>query len=158
MVRALRVGWAAAGGVGLSEADVVAAFFPDLTYVHLSCEDQARQALRWYAVTHPGSDSRCVPDYQEVRWLETLVSRYERSSQAHFRLHALAPISVRYEDLRERPGALQHIVSSLGLQGAVEVPWPPAPDVEEMVETWHGPYSEVRSELSRKVGDRAAGR
>jgi LPS sulfotransferase NodH len=155
MVRALRVGWADSGGVGQSDADVVAAFFPHLAYIHLSCEDKARQALRWYAEMHPGSDSRAVPDYQEVRWRETLIERHERSWRAYFRVHALAAAFTRYEDLREHPAqTLQPILVSLGLNAAVGDLRPPRSHLDETVDAWHGPYSESRIRLSSKVGDR----
>jgi LPS sulfotransferase NodH len=155
MVRALRVGWADSAGAGRSDANVVADFFPHLSYIHLSCEDKARQALRWYAEMHPEPDSRAGPDYQEVRWRETLIERHERSWRAYFRVHALTAAFTRYEDLREHPvQTLQTILVSLGLKAAVGEVWPPSSHLEETIDGWYGPYSESRFRLSSKVGDR----
>src|SRR6202050_5177037 len=125
LVRMARAALVGNDGASCTDAEAVAAWFPNVRYVHLRCRDTTRQALRWYASLHPellgggrsgGLGHTPAPDFQEVRWLETLVLQHERSWQTYFHLHGIVPEMVEYEQFHERSDeTVGAIIETLGL-------------------------------------------
>lgn len=147
----------------LSDADVISAWFPRARYLHLRSADTARQALRWYAARHPRLPSRRsgapIPDYQEVRWLETIVVRQSRSWQAFFDIHGIDPQVIEYNDLRTRQSETAGaILTSLGLAASPRKFSDDLPDgpIDRRAEAWLEPYRQARPRLSTVVGVRSA--
>jgi LPS sulfotransferase NodH len=149
-----------------SDAGVLDQWFPHPRYVHIYCSDTARQALRWYSVLHDarraGAAARVQePDFQEVRWLETLIERHNRGWSAYFRIHAIDALMIEFEEFRAQPQATTAgIVSALGLTASstpTASPWPDTP-VEGRSELWLDRYLKMRNRLSRTVGVRRKSR
>jgi LPS sulfotransferase NodH len=133
-----------------NDADVIARWFPHARYLHLVAGDRARQALRWYATINRGATS---PNFQQVRWLETLIGRHDRSWITYFRVHGIAVETVRYEDLQARPHeALSALVASLGLSGLAvtgdEVPV--ASRLDRRADEWFAEYRALRPQLGSR--------
>ena len=166
LVRMARAALVANDGVSCTDAEAVAASFPNVRYVHLRCRDTTRQALRWYAGLHPEllSGRRSgefgpgpVPDLQEVRWLDTLVLQQERSWQTYFHLHGIVPEVVEFEQFQERPDeTVGAIVETLGLSiSSSPTTNRTSPDRHDASDMWLGQYSAARDQLSATIGIRS---
>ncbi len=167
LVRMARAALVATGGPSCSDAEAVAAWFPDARYVHLRCDDAARQALRWYAAMHPeagddggrpGPGGGPVPDFQEVRWLESMILRHDHSWESYFGVHGIVALPVEFEQLAERPvETVGDVLASLGLTPATPVAPEPFGDWGRIgsSEVWLDRYLEVREAMEATVGIRA---
>ena len=166
LVRMARAALVGNDGASCTDAEAVAAWFPNVRYVHLRCRDTTRQALRWYASLHPellgggrsgGLGHTPAPDFQEVRWLETLVLQHERSWQTYFHLHGIVPEMVEYEQFHERSDeTVGAIIETLGLSvlsGSARNR--PSPDRHHASDLWPGQYLAVRDQLSATIGIRS---
>lgn len=148
------------------DPSIVAAWFPAPSYLWLRSRDARAQALRWYASRHlpiaRGQVGR-GPDFQEVRWLESVASRQDKAWETHFRIHRIEPTVVWQEDLADSP---VETVRSAGLTlgwdlgnfeeiepGESEVS---PSEVERVAEEWAGSYRSARRKLSSIVGARVA--
>ncbi|MGO9560474.1 MAG: Stf0 family sulfotransferase [Acidimicrobiales bacterium] len=155
-----------ADGRAMLDPEVLAASFPNPSYVWVQCSNAATQALRWYVSRHPelaqtdlGALSGAAPgaDFQEVRWLESAVLRQEKGWETYFAIHGITPVVVSSEDLAAEPVAeAVRVVKRLGYEpselpiskGATE-------EIEAAVGRLAEPYRRARSRLSSAVGVRA---
>jgi LPS sulfotransferase NodH len=149
-----------------SDADAVAALFPNTRYLHVRARDTPRQALRWYAAQHPElldgsgalSPGRITrPDFQEVRWLEALIDRQEQAWIKYFDVHGIVAHIVDYEQLVVQPDeTVGTVLRSLGLNRLSAATWRPTGDGGDDVQldAWLGQYASVREKLQAKVGVR----
>lgn len=149
-----------AGSAGLD------AWFPNRTYVWVRSKDLRTQAIRWYLAQHtdetdggePGGEWQ--PDFQEVRWLESLIARHERAWSTFFAIHGIEVVTVLYEEALTHPvETVAALLDRLGVTAATTISGSevaPAPE-ESAAEAWLAPYRRVRSRLSSTVGVRAVG-
>jgi LPS sulfotransferase NodH len=153
------------GACTLSDGEAVEAWFPGATYVHLHCADTAAQALRWYAGLRAERRQSPVdrgrePDFQEVRWLESLVERNERAWQAYFRVHRILPLMIAYEDMVRRPTVVvADVLGALGLAAPpdddVDRTWPSR--LDGFSDRWSRRYRAVRGDLRAEIGAAGGG-
>jgi LPS sulfotransferase NodH len=148
-----------------SDAGVLDEWFPHASYVHTYCDDTARQALRWYSSRRAGRQGRGAlalkPDFQEVRWLETLIERHNRGWSAYFRIHGIEAQMIEYEAFRAQPHATAAgIVETLGLtaRSSATADLLPATAIDERSELWIDQYLTERKRLSRSLGVRRKSR
>lgn len=152
------------GEAGSSDAEVIESWYPQARYLYLTRTDTARQAARWYeGRRHPavgvGAAPRTgePPDLQEVRWIETLISRQEQAWEVYFELHGIEPYRVEYEELLERPEeTVREIFEWLGLPIPPERKWV-APRHKRRANVpidWLPDYLARRDELSVTIGIR----
>jgi len=146
------------------DAELVAAWFPDTSYVRIRCADHAGQALRFYARLHPaaaaGASATAVPDFEEVRWLETVLVRQERAWDAFFSAPGLTVTTVDFGHfLRDPEECVQDVTAFLGLSPAPPT-GPPAParSTGTFDRRWRDRYRAVRDELPATPGIRAQAR
>lgn len=143
-----------------SDEDAVAAWIPNRRYVHLRCRDTPRQALRWYLSLHRGP-AGAEPDFQEVRWLESMIKSQEKGWHTHFFVHGIDAHEVVREDfLLDPTGTVEAIMRFLGLTSAVPAPPRPGADLtgqsgSEPSDVWLEPYLASRKRLSATVGVRS---
>jgi LPS sulfotransferase NodH len=147
-----------------SDAEVVKAWFPGIHYVHLRCRDTAAQALRWHEALHSRGIGMPVTvgdgsiDFQEVRWLETIIERHERGWRTYFELHGIDVQMIEYEQFRARPlDVVAGVLSRLGLPPQFPVGWNAdavdEPDPPAAVRL--AAYRDRRQGLATTVGVRA---
>ncbi len=151
--------------VAALDPDVVAASFPNPSYVWVRCGDTATQALRWYVSLHPelaaadpsGSSGASAADFQEVRWLESIVIRQERGWATYFAIHRLAPIVVEYEELVAEPETQAlAVVRQLGYEPSARPRVRGADDgIDAVAGRLAEPYRRARARASSVVGVRA---
>lgn len=149
-----------------SDADIFASLLPDPHYMFVDRDDPPRQALEWYLTRHseiggPRSAGAPPPDFQEVRWLETLVRGQAQAWNAYFRIHELSPHLVRPADVRSRPDVtVRTALENLGLEYRPsqhnQAGFEPEQQVEPRIEAWFGAYSGVRRGLNGAVGVRTS--
>ncbi len=83
---------------------------PGTRYLYVTSTDVAWQAARWYLGRIRARDARrCAaarppPDFQEIRWIETLISRQEQAWECYFEVHGIDAHRIEYEALAGRPG------------------------------------------------------
>ena len=169
LVRMARAALVGNDGASCTDAEAVAAWLPNVRYVHLRCRDTTRQALRWYASLHPellggGRFTRprphTAPDFQEVRWLETLwFLQHERSWQTYFHLlrESVSQRSWNYEQFHERSDETVERLSRRW--GLASCPGPQetrkSPDRHHASDLWPGQYLAVRDQLTATIGIRS---
>jgi LPS sulfotransferase NodH len=152
------------GNAGSSDAEVIESWYPQTRYLYLTRTDTARQAARWYeGRRHPAARVGAAPrtgeppDFQEVRWIETLISRQEEAWEIYFGVHGIDPYRIEYEELLERPdGTLREIFEWLGLPSPADPKWI-APKHKRRAAApidWLPDYLAQREELSLTIGIR----
>jgi LPS sulfotransferase NodH len=162
LVSLARAGLRAADDDPRSDAELIAAWFPNGRYLHLHCDDTARQAWRWYLARHPEvpgpNAAQPSPDFQEVRWLETVVTRHYRAWETFFVVHGISAHALERDDLFSSPGpAIAEVLSWMGLSATrARLPntVPPGPQ-ERRADAWAEPYRATRRRLSGVVGVRS---
>jgi LPS sulfotransferase NodH len=153
------------------DTDVVAAWFPQPQYVWLRSRETGSQALRWYLSRRPDMlesspmhessqkyEGRPTADWQEVRWLETMLERYDRGWNTFFTIHGVQPTTVFYEDLRERtPESATAVLDDLGMEGNEPTDGPVFAEgrVDALADRLADEYRRARSRLCATVGVRA---
>jgi LPS sulfotransferase NodH len=169
LIRMARAASGASDATGVhpeSDAAAVTALFPNTRYVHVRATDTVRQALRWYAALHPEllAESQrpapwrlTEPDFQEVRWIETLIDRQDEAWSRYFDIHGIIAETVEYEQFIDRPEeAVGVVLQSLGLTGSSPLTWRPAGPAGDgpRLDAWLGRYESVRDQLNPSVGVR----
>ena len=100
------------GEVPRSDAKVLESWYPGTRYLYLTCADMAWQAARWYlGRTGPAALGGAPvpgqpPDFQEVRWIETLIARQEQAWECYFEVHGIDTLrssTRRSRKTRRRP-------------------------------------------------------
>lgn len=146
-----------------SDATVLEDWFPGARYLYLTCDDVARQAARWYlgrpapaalgGAQRPGHP----PDFQEVRWIEALISRQEQAWECYFGVHGIDAYRVEYETLADHPEeTVRGILEWLGPPGFPGPGWNgrlPRFRAPEPVD-WLPGYLAGRERLSATIGVR----
>lgn len=156
-----------------SDAEVLEAWYPRTHYLYLTSEDKARQAIDWYLARLAGPapvggapQSGEAPDFQEVRWIESLISRQEQAWETYFQLHGIGVHRVRYETFLDRPGeTVAGILRWLQLPSpATAEPIPPPVWADEIHQQrlagpvdWMDDYLAERDWLSETIGVRQGG-
>ncbi len=103
------------GKEGPTDSELIERYFPRPTYVLLTRDDKARQAVSYYRAIHseewfvlrnislPRTRAiPAVPDFQEIRWLEDVIVNHEARWKNYFAASSLLPLRVRYEDLAQQ--------------------------------------------------------
>ncbi len=114
-----------------SDAQVLEDWYPGTRYLYLTCADMAWQAARWYlgrsapAALGGAPEPGRPPDFQEVRWIETLIARQEQAWECYFEVHGIDAHRIEYEALAENPEETVR-----GILGWLEPPGPPAPAMD----------------------------
>jgi LPS sulfotransferase NodH len=151
------------GTVPRSDAKVLESWYPGTRYLYLTCADMAWQAARWYqGRTAPAALGGAPvpgqpPDFQEIRWIETLISRQEQAWETYFEVHGIDVHRIECETLAENP---EEIVR--GILEWLEPPGSPAPDWNGRLPhvpmprpaEWLPDYQAERDNLSRAIGVR----
>jgi trehalose 2-sulfotransferase len=114
-----------------SDAEVLEAWYPRTHYLYLTSDHKARQAIDWYLSRATGQapvggqpQPDEPPDFQEIRWIESLVSRQEQAWETYFQLHGIDVYRVRYETFLEHPEeTVAGILQWLELPGAPSAGW-----------------------------------
>jgi trehalose 2-sulfotransferase len=147
-----------------SDAEVLEAWYPRTRYLYLTSDDKARQAIDWYlgrpadpAPVGGGPQPGEPPDFQEVRWIESLISRQEQAWETYFQLHGIDVHRVRYETLLARP---EETVA--GIFQWLELPLPPSAGWADEIHQqrlagppgWMDDYLAERDWLSETIGVR----
>ncbi|HLX47388.1 MAG TPA: Stf0 family sulfotransferase [Streptosporangiaceae bacterium] len=150
-----------------SDAEVLEVWYPRTHYLYLTSDDKARQAIDWYlgrpegpapvgGAPQPGEP----PDFQEIRWIESLISRQEQAWETYFQMHGIEVHRVRYETFLERPGE-----TVAGILQWLELPGPPSADWAAAIHQqrlagpvdWLEEYLAERDWLSETIGVRQGG-
>lgn len=136
-----------------SDAQVLEDWYPGTRYLYLTCADLAWQAARWYlgrsapAALGGAPEPGRPPDFQEVRWIETLIARQEQAWECYFEVHGIDAHRIEYEALAENPEETVR-----GILEWLELPGPPA-------QQWTGKLPRVRpQEALEWLPDYLAGR
>ena len=154
------------GTVPRSDAKVLETWYPETRYLYLTCADMAWQAARWYlGRTGPAALGGAPvpgqpPDFQEVRWIETLISRQEQAWETYFEVHGIDAHRVEYETLAQHTEqTVRGILEWLGLPGAPAPEWngklPRAHPLQPV--EWLPGYQAERDSLSPVIGIRREG-
>jgi LPS sulfotransferase NodH len=167
LVRFARAAAAAPGGTGSAgsaDAEIIESWYPQTRYLYLTRTDTARQAARWYegrrhTAARVGAAPRTgePPDFQEVRWIETLISRQEQAWEIYFEVHGIDPYRVEYEEFLERPDeTVLEIFEWLGLPGPPVRKWNGTRHKRRAAAAidWLPDYLARRDELNRTIGVR----
>jgi LPS sulfotransferase NodH len=147
-----------------SDAEVIAAWYPRTRYLYLTRADKARQAASWYLGRQSGSAlvggaerPGHPPDFQEVRWIETLIARQEKAWESYFQLHAIGAHRIEYEALLERPEeTVAEILGWLRLPDSPARAWSGEVHRQRQAEpaAWLPDYLAQREQLSTIIGVR----
>jgi LPS sulfotransferase NodH len=151
------------GTVPRSDARVLEEWYPGTRYLYLTCADMAWQAARWYlgrsapAALGGAPEPGRPPDFQEIRWIETLIARQEQAWECYFEVHGIDAHRIEYEALAENPEETVR-----GILGWLEPPGSPPPKWQERLpmarapETvdWLPGYLAERNQLSTEIGVR----
>lgn len=151
------------GVVPRSDATVLEECYPGTRYLYLTCGDIAWQAARWY-LGRPGPaalggapELGRAPDFQEVRWIETLIARQEQAWECYLEVHGIDAHRIEYETLaREPEETVREILEWLELPGSPGAKWngklPPSRPPEAV--EWLPDYLGERDRLSTVIGVR----
>jgi trehalose 2-sulfotransferase len=147
-----------------SDAVVLEQWYPQTRYVYMTSADVARQAGRWYlgrrsrpAATDGGTHPGQPLDFQEVRWMETLVSRQQRAWEVYFRVNGIEPYRIGYEDFLAHPEeTVGGLLKWLGVPGTPAQVWHGEDHRERLARpaAWLSDYSAARDRLSAAIGVR----
>jgi len=147
-----------------SDAAVIEQWYPQTRYLYLTSVDTAHQAARWYLGRRSGPAAvggapspGQPPDLQEVRWIETLISRQEGSWEVYFKVHDIDAYRVEYEDFLAHPEeTVDGILKWLGLTAAPAWRWGGEVPRRRLATTidWLPDYRAAREELSATIGVR----
>lgn len=157
----------AAGDPTRSDADIIESWYPRARYVYLTSADTARQAGRWYlgrnvgpVAPGPGQpNGEANPgrpaDFQQVRWIETLISRQGRAWETYFLVHGIDPQRITCEEFLAHPEeTVRGILEWLGVPGSPAQPWDGEPYLQRLAEPvdWLEDYAAARDRLSPAIG------
>jgi trehalose 2-sulfotransferase len=110
-----------------SPPEILAAVFPNLSYIWLTRRDKVRQGISWYRAlatqrwrsTDPGDGSTSPPDF-DFEAIDQLVATSiadDLAWQRFFQQHGVDPLHVLYEDLERDPNVIaERICHYLGLE------------------------------------------
>jgi LPS sulfotransferase NodH len=148
-----------------SDAEVLEAWYPRIHYLYLTCDNKARQAIDWYLgrFTGPapvGGEQQPdePPDFQEVRWIETLIARQEQAWECYFQMHGIDAHRVSYEMFLERPEeTVAGILEWLQQPSSPTLDWVAEVHQERLVGPvgWMTDYLAERDWLCETIGVRA---
>jgi trehalose 2-sulfotransferase len=157
----------AAGDPARSDAEIIESWYPRARYVYLTCADTAWQAGRWYlgrnvgpvapgpgephGEAHPGRPA----DFQQVRWIETLISRQERAWETYFLVHGIDPQRITCEEFLAHPEeTVRGILGLLGVAGSPARQWGGELSLAHLRRPvdWLADYAVVRDRLSPTIG------
>jgi LPS sulfotransferase NodH len=156
-----------AGDPTRSDADIIESWYPRARYVYLTCADTAPQAGRWYlgrnvgpVAPGPGQpNGEANPgrpaDFQQVRWIETLISRQERAWETYFLVHGIDPQRITCEEFLAHPQeTVRGILEWLGVPGSPAQQWDGEPSLQRLAEPvdWLEDYAAARDRLSPAIG------
>jgi LPS sulfotransferase NodH len=146
------------------DAEVLEAWYPQTRYLYLTRADKAGQAAGWYlarraglAAVGNGLAHAQPPDFQEVRWIEALVSHQERAWEAYFQVHTIDAHRVEFEAFVEHPEeTVAGILGWLGLPSPPEQAWIGRVHQQRLVPpvSWLPDYLAQRDQLSTTIGVR----
>jgi trehalose 2-sulfotransferase len=147
-----------------SDAEVLAQWYPQTRYLYLASADVARQAGRWYLGRHAeqaAPSERPGPgqplDFQEIRWIEALISRQQRAWEVYFQVNGVDPYRIEYEDFLAHPEeTVGGFLEWLGVPGTPARVWPGEAHRERLAKPvgWLSDYSAARNRLSATIGVR----
>jgi LPS sulfotransferase NodH len=153
-----------------SDAEVLEDWYPRTHYLYLTSDDKARQAIDWYlgrpAVPAGSAGQAPVggaprdgepPDFQEVRWIETLIARQEHAWECYFQLHGIDVYRVAYEAFLDRPEeTVTGILHWLDLPDSPDLDWADEIHQERLAGPvdWMPGYLAERDRLSETIGVR----
>jgi LPS sulfotransferase NodH len=151
-----------AGTPTRSDTEVLGQWYPQPRYLYLTSADVARQAGRWYLGQRTdragaGPDPGQLLDFQEVRWIEALISRQERAWEIYFQVNGVAPRRVEYEAFLAHPEeTVSGILEWLGVPGTPARVWQGEAHRERLAKPlgWLSDYSAARDRLSATIGAR----
>lgn len=148
----------------LRDAEVLEAWYPNGRYLYLTRMDKAQQAASWYrkrpfggALVGGRPSSADEPDFQEIRWIETLIGRQERAWEAYFKVHGIQPHRVSYEALADNPEeTVTGVLDWLGLPPMPGRVWLSRIRPQRTVQPagWLPDYHEQRAQLNQTIGVR----
>jgi len=148
----------------LRDAEVLETWYPNARYLYLTRLDKTRQAAAWYRRRpfggalvggRPGSPHQ--PDFQEIRWIETLIGRQERAWEAYFKVHGIQPHRISYEALvEETEETVAGVLNWLGLSPMPGRIWLSRVRQERVARPadWLAAYQEQRAQLNQTIGVR----
>jgi trehalose 2-sulfotransferase len=146
-----------------SDAVVLEQWYPQTRYVYMTSTDVARQAGRWYlgrtgpAAMGGGPQPGQPLDFQEVRWIEALISRQQQAWEVYFQVNGIEARRIRYEDFLARPEeTVGGIIDWLGVPGTPERAWNGDDHRERLARpvAWLSDYAAARDRLSAVIGVR----
>jgi trehalose 2-sulfotransferase len=147
-----------------SDTQVLERWYPRARYVYVTSADVAWQAGRWYLGRGTGpaaTDGEPRPgqpvDFQEIRWIETLISRQQQAWEVYFRVNGVDAHRIRYEDFLAHPEeTVGGILDWLGVPGTPARIWDGEDHRERVVRpmAWLSDYSAERDRLSAVIGVR----
>jgi LPS sulfotransferase NodH len=144
----------------------VADCLPGPRYLHLEGSDPVHEALCCYLSQHPGTGgpeavgdgTAPAPDFQEVRWLEAIISRQAQAWDTYFAIHGIDEYRIPVGRLRRNPApAIAAALAWLGVAGdraPVTRPVTPGP-IQRRADQWLPGYLRVRRRLNGVVGVRS---
>jgi LPS sulfotransferase NodH len=141
-----------------SDAAVVEQWFPRTRYLYLTSGEKVRQAGRWYRGQRRGPAAAAGaphPDFQEIRWIETLISRQEKAWVSYFQVHHIDAYRIEYEDFLTHPEeTVGGILSWLGVPGSPARPWRNEARLRRLAVPvdWLPDYVAARDRLSPTIG------
>ncbi len=158
LVRAARMAESHDPDTAQVDPEILNHWFPNLRCVYLGAEDRQRQALRWYSAQNwrrLSLNGQGTPDFQEVRWLESLIELQNRSWHTYFELHGIHPETVTYEGFRSDPRSTvdetRRRVGDVGVPPGRQVDIPPSPH-DAWAEVWVDAYRSARPRTRSAVG------
>jgi LPS sulfotransferase NodH len=123
-----------------SDTEVLGQWYPQPRYLYVTSAD-------------PGP----LLDFQEVRWIEALISRQERAWEVYFQVNGIDPHRIEYEDFLADPEeTVNGILEWLGVPGTPARLWPGETHRERLAKPvgWLSDYSAARDRLSVTIGVR----
>lgn len=152
----------------LTDRELVERYLPQPRYVYLTRDDKARQAISYFRAIHTnewfrlageerpadGDGPPLVPDFQQIRWLEDLVSEHDRNWERFFTVSGLQPLRLTYEQLcADFKECVEHVLNFIGIDRPADMAIS-VPDLlkqaDELTEHWLEIYLAVRHRMEPK--------